>query len=104
MSSLSNTAAPAQVAFTNLASYRRLLDALTDADYPSTGVGLQRHSCGSACASNEMVITIDREALVAYRAVAAQAATKANQICLDAALAAQGAALHIAHEIASNGY
>ena len=53
---------------------------------------------------HEMVITIDGEALVAYRAVAAQAATEANQICLDTALAAQGAALHVANEIANNGW
>jgi len=51
-----------------------------------------------------MVIVIDGEALVAYRVVAAHAATKANQICLDAALAAQGAALHMANEIANNGW
>jgi len=104
MSSLSNTAAPTQDTVTDLASYRRLLDALTDAGYTGTGVGLQRCSWGATRASNEMVITIDGEVLVAYRAVAAQAATKANQICLDAALAAQGAALHVANEIANNSW
>jgi len=104
MSSLSNTAAPVQDTVTDLASYRRLLDALTDADYTGTGVGLQRRSRGATRASDEMVITIDGEALVAYRAVAAQAATEANQIRLDAALAAQGAALHVANEIANNGW
>jgi len=103
-SSLSNTAVPTQDTVTDLASYRRLLDALTNADYAGTGVGLQRRSCGATRASDEMVITIDGEALVAYCAVAAQAATEANQICLDAALAAQGAALHVANEIANNGW
>ena len=104
MSSLSNTAAPTQDTVTDLESYRCLLDALTDANYTGTGVGLQRRRHGATRASNEMVITIDGEVLVAYRAVAAQAATKANQICLDAALAAQGAALHVANEIANNGW
>jgi len=104
MSSLSNTAAPTQNTVTDLASYRRLLDALTDADYTGTGVGLQRRSRGATRASDEMVITIDGEALVAYRAVAAQAAAEAEQILLDAALAAQGAALHVANEIANNGW
>ena len=104
MSSLSNTAAPTQDTITDLASYCRLLDALTNADYTGTGVSLQRHSLGTICAEDEMVITIDGEALVAYRAAAAQAATKANQICLDAALAAQGAAIHVANEIANNSW
>jgi len=104
MSSLSNTAVPVQNTVTNLASYCCLLNALTNADYTGTGVGLQCRSCGATRASNEMVITIDGEALVAYCAVAAQAVTKTNQICLDAALAAQGAALHVANEIANNGW
>jgi len=104
MSSLSNTAIHTQDTITDLASYRRLLDALTDANYTGIGVGLQRRSRGATRASDEMVITIDGEALVAYHAVAAQAATKANQIRLDAALAAQGAALHVANEIANNSW
>jgi len=65
MSSLSNTAVPTQDTVTDLSSYCRLLDALTDADYTDTGVGLQRRSRGATCASDEMVITIDGEALVA---------------------------------------
>ena len=101
---MSNTAASVQDTVTDLTSYRRLLDALTDANYTATGVGLQRHSRGATHASDEMVITINGEALVAYCAVAAQAATETNQICLDAALAAQGAALHVANEIANNGW
>jgi len=104
MSFLSNTAAPTQDTVTDLAFHRRLLDALTDANYNGTGIGLQHRSCSATCASNKMVITIDDETLVAYRAVAAQAATRANQICLNAALAVQGAALYVAQEIANNGW
>jgi len=50
-----------------------------------------------------MIITVDGEALVAYRAVAAQAAAEANQIRLDADLAVQGEAMWIIQEVANNG-
>ena len=69
------------------------LDALSNVDYTGTGVSLQCRRCGATDASDEMVLTIDREVLVAYCVVAAQAAAKANQICLDADLAAQGEAM-----------
>jgi len=71
MSSLTNTAAPIQDTITDLASYRRLVDSLTDVNYTGSGVGLERRRRGATRASNEMVLTIDGEALVAYRAVAA---------------------------------
>jgi len=50
-----------------------------------------------------MVLTIDGKALVTYRAVAAQAAEEANQICLDTDLAAQGEAMWIMQEVANDG-
>ena len=77
---------------------------MTNTDYTGTGVSLQRRNLGATCAEDKRIITIDGKALVAYCAVAAQAATKANQICLDATLAAQEAALHVANEIANNGW
>ena len=80
MSSLTNTAIPAQDTITDLALYRRLVDSLTDVKYTGSGVGLERRRRGATRASDEMVLTIDGEALVAYRAVAAQAAEEANQI------------------------
>jgi len=89
MSSLTNTAAPLQ-------------DSITDfVDYTGTGVGLERRHCGATRASDEMIITVDGNALVVYHAVAAQAAAKAKQICLDADLAAQG--MWIMQEVANNG-
>ena len=104
MAFVTNTAAPAPDSATDLVFYCRHLDALTDANYTSTGVGLQRCSHGTTCASNKMGITVDKEVLVAYCAVAAQAATKANQIHLNATLVVQGAVLYVAHEIASNSW
>jgi len=103
MSSLTNTAVPVQDTITDLASYRRLVDSLTDVNYTGSGVGLERRCQGATHASDEMVLTIDGEALVAYRAVAAQAAEEANQIRLDADLAAQGKAMWIMQEVANNG-
>jgi len=55
-------------------------------------------------ASDEMILTIDGKALVAYCAVAAQAAEEANQIRLDANLAAQGDTMWIMQEVANDGH
>jgi len=104
MSSLTNTAIPVQDTITDLASYRRLVDSLVDVDYTGSGVALERRRLGVTRATDEMVLTIDGEALVAYRAVAAQAAEEANQIRLDADLAAQGEAMWIMQEVANDGH
>ena len=103
MSSLTNTAAPIQDAITDLAFYRCLVDSLTDVDYTGSGVGLERRRRRATRASNEMILTVNSEALVAYRAVAAQAAAEANQIQLDANLAAQGKAMWIMQKVANDG-
>jgi len=103
MFSLINTAAPIQDTITDLALYRCLVDSLTDVNYTGSDVGLKHCCWGATRASNEMVITIDGKAMVAYRAVAAQAAAEANQIHLDAELATQGEAMWIMQEVANNG-
>ena len=103
MSSLTNTAASIQDAITDLAFYRCLVDSLADVDYTGSGVGLERRRWRATRASDEMVLTINSEALVAYRAVAAQAAAEANQIQLDANLAAQGKAMWIMQKVANDG-
>jgi len=103
MFSLANTTAPVQDTITNLASYHRLVDSLTDVDYMGSGIGLERRRQGATRASDEMVLTFDGEVLVAYRAVATQAAAEANQIRLDADLATQGEAMWIMQKMANNG-
>ena len=93
MSSLTNTAAPVQDTITDLALYHCLVQSLTDVDYMGSGVGLEHRCWGAIRASDEMVLTVDGEALVAHCAVAAQAAAEANQIRLDTDLAVQGEAM-----------
>ena len=63
---LINTAAPIQDTITDLASYRRLVNSLTDVDYTGSDVGLKRCCWGATRASNEMVITWSSPLMASY--------------------------------------